>query len=56
MGELLRMLVIERGDATWIDGIVSLKKKYKNTKDSSSKLTPNQASFKKMEIMFTKKH
>ena len=47
--DLLKKIVFERGDANWIDVLLTITKQYKNRVHSSTKLTPIQASMKKNE-------
>ena len=47
--DLLKKIVFERGDAKWIDILPTKTKQYNNRIQSSTKLTPIQASLKKNE-------
>ena len=47
--DLLKKIVFEQGDAKWIDVLSTITKQYNNRIHSSTKLTPIQASFKKIE-------
>ena len=47
--DLLKKIVLERGDANWIDVLPTITKQYNNRTHSSIKLTPTQASLKKNE-------
>ena len=47
--DLLKKIVFERGDAKWIDILLTVTKQYNNKVHSSTKLTPIQASLKKNE-------
>ena len=46
---LLEKSVLEKGDSNWVDFLTTKMKQYHNRNDSSSKLTPIQASLKKNE-------
>ena len=48
--DLLRRPVFERGDANLIDVLPTTTKQFKNRKHSSTKLTPSEASLKRMRI------
>ena len=52
--DLLKRPVFEKGDGNWIDVLPTITKQYNNRVHSSTKLTPIQASLKKMKDMFTK--
>ena len=47
--DLLKKIVLEQGDAKWIDVLPTITKQYNNRIHSSTKLTPIQASLKKNE-------
>ena len=47
--DLLKKIVFEKSDANWIDVLPTITKQYNNRKQSSTKLTPIQASLKKNE-------
>ena len=47
--DLLKKIVFEQGDASWIDVLPTITKQYNNRIHSSTKLTPIQASLKKNE-------
>ena len=47
--DLLKKIVFEHGDANWIDVLPTITKQYNNRTNSSTKLTPIQASLKKNE-------
>ena len=47
--DLLKKIVFEQGDATWIDILQSIAKQYNNRVHSSTKLSPKDASLKKNE-------
>ena len=47
--DLLKKIVFEQGDAKWIDILPTITKQYNNRTQSSTKLTPIQASLKKNE-------
>ena len=47
--DLLKKVVIEKGDGNWINLLPTITKQYNNRKHSSTKLTPIQASLKKNE-------
>ena len=47
--DLLKRPVFERGDGNWIDVLQTITKQYNNRVNSSTKLTPIQASLKKNE-------
>ena len=47
--DLLKKIVFEQGDAKWIDILSTITKQYNNKVQSSTKLTPIQASLKKNE-------
>ena len=47
IGDLLKKIVFEQGDAKWIDVLPTITKQYNNRTHSSTKLTPIQASLKK---------
>ena len=49
IGDLLKKIVFEQGDAEWIDILPTITKQYNNKVHSSAKLTPIQASLKKNE-------
>ena len=49
IGNLLKKIVFEQGDAKWIDILPTITKQYNNKVHSSTKLTPIQASLKKNE-------
>ena len=49
IGDLLKKVVFERGDANWIDVLPSITKQYNNRIHSSTKLSPKDASLKKNE-------
>ena len=49
IGDLLKKIVFEQGDANWIDVLPTKTKQYNNRTRSSTKLTPVQASLKKNE-------
>ena len=49
IGILLERPVFEKGDGKWIDVLPTIKKQYNKKLHSSTKLTPIQASFKKIE-------
>ena len=44
--DLLKKIVLEQGDAKWIDILPTITKQYNNKTHSSTKLTPIQANFK----------
>ena len=46
----LKKPVFERGDGNWIDVLPTKTKQYKNKIQSTTKLTPKEASFKKNEV------
>ena len=46
---LLKRVVFEKGDANWIDILLTITKQHNNRTFSSTRLTPIQASFKKNE-------
>ena len=52
--DLLKKIVFEQGNANWIDILQPITKKYNNKVHSSTKLSPKDASLKKMKVMFTK--
>ena len=47
--DLLKKIVFEHGDAKWIDILPTITKQYNNRIHSSTKMTPIQASLKKIE-------
>ena len=47
--DLLKKPVFERGDANWIDVLLTIRKQYNNRVHSSTKLSPKDASLKKNE-------
>ena len=47
--DLLKKIVVEKGDGNWIDVLQTITKQYNNRIHSSTKLTPIQASLKKNE-------
>ena len=47
--DLLKKIVFEQGDAKWIDILPTITKQYNNRIDSSTKLSPKDASLKKNE-------
>ena len=49
IGDLLKKIVFENGDANWIDILQSITKQYNNRVHSSTKLSPKDASLKKNE-------
>ena len=49
IGDLLKKIVFEQGDAKWIDVLPVITKQYNNRVHSSTKLPPIQASLKKNE-------
>ena len=49
IGDLLKKIVFEQGDAKWIDQLPTITKEYNNRIHSATKLTPIQASLKKNE-------
>ena len=49
IGDLLKKIVFERGDAKWIDILPTITKQYNIRIHSSTKLTPIQASLKENE-------
>ena len=49
IGDLLKKIVLENGDANWIDILPTITKQYNNKVHSSTKLTPIQGSLKKIE-------
>ena len=51
---LLKKLVFEKGESSWIDVLPTITKQYNNRRHFSTKLTPIQASLKKMTDLFTK--
>ena len=55
-GDLLRRSVFEKSNANWIDETFLVTKRYNNTKHSSTKLTPTQASLKKYRSSCFQKH
>ena len=52
--DLLKKIVFEQGDANWIDVLPKIMKQNNNRIDSSTKLTPIQASLKENEGFFYK--
>ena len=52
--DLLKRPVFEKSDANWIDILPKITKQYNNRIHSSTKLTPIQASLKKMKDLFRK--
>ena len=54
--DLLIRPVFEKGDGNWIDVLQTITKQYKYRIHSSTKLTPIQASVKKMKDLFTKSY
>ena len=51
---LLKRPVFEKGDGNWIDVLPTITKQYKKRVHSLTKMTPIQASLKKMKDLFTK--
>ena len=49
IGDLLKKIVFEQGDAKWIDILRSITKQYNNRVHSSTQLSPKDASLKKNE-------
>ena len=49
IGDLLRKIVFEQGDAKWVDILPTITKQYNNKVHSSTKLSPKDASLKKNE-------
>ena len=49
IGDLLKKIVFEQGDAKWIDILPTITKQYNNRIHSSTKLSPKDASLKKNE-------
>ena len=49
IGDLLKGVVAEKGDANWVDVLLTKTKQYNNGIHSSTRLTPIQASIKKNE-------
>ena len=49
IGDLLEKIVLELGDAKWLDVLPKITKQYNDGIHSSTKLTSIQASFKKIE-------
>ena len=54
IGDLIKKVDFERCDANWIDVLPTITKQYYNRIHSSTKLTPIQASLKKMKGSYTK--
>ena len=52
--DLLKKIVIEQGDAKWIDKLPTITKQYNNRIHSLTKLTPMQASLKKRSLYLQK--
>ena len=52
--DLLKRPVYEKGDGNWIDVLQTITKQYNNRIQSSTKLTPIQASLKRTKALFTK--
>ena len=50
----LKRLVFEKGDSKWTDVIATTIKQYNNRVQTSTKLTPKQASLKKNEVYVDK--
>ena len=51
--DLLKRTVFEKREANWIDVLTTITKQYNNRIHSSTKLTPIQASLKKMKDSLT---
>ena len=49
IGDLLKKIVFENGDANWIDVLQTITKQYNNRRHTSTKLSPIEASLKKNE-------
>ena len=54
--DLLKRPAFEKGDGNWVDILPTITKQYNNRVHTSTKLTPIEASLKKMKDLFTKNY
>ena len=53
IGDLIKNIVFEQGNAKWIDILPTMTKRYNDRTHSSTKLTPIQTSFKNNDLVRT---